>query len=405
MSLRQKLDNISHFFAPGGKYQKFYPVYEMVDTFLYSTNDTTTIAPHARAAIDLKRVMTYVVLSTFPALMVGLFNVGWQANTAISAIYQSTNVMPALSWQASIIDLLGIGFNSANPLANFIHGLAYFLPIYVVTLVSGGIVEVAFAIFRKHDVNEGFFVSSMLYALIMPPTAPLWQVSLGIIFGVLIGKEIFGGTGKNFLNPALTGRAFLYFAYPSSMSGDKIWVAADGYSSATILGQTVASGVDGVVGLTWFDAFIGLVPGSIGETSVIAIAIGGLFLLFTKIANYRLILGCLFGMILFAFLFNVVGSSTNPMFSMPWHWHLVSGGFMFGLVFMVTEPVSGAMTNQGRWIYAFLIGGLCVTIRVVNPAFPEGMMLAILFGNMFAPLIDYIVVKSHIKRRKKRHVR
>ena len=404
MSLRKRLDKIAPLFQHGGKYQRFYPIYEMIDTFLYSTNDTTTAAPHARSALDLKRVMTYVVLATFPAILVGLYNVGWQANIAIQSMGGPNNV--DLSWQASVIQFFGfIGFNPANPLSCFLHGTAYFLPIYIVTLVSGGIAEVIFAVIRKHDVNEGFFVTSMLYTLIMPPNAPLWQVSLGIIFGVIIGKEIFGGTGKNFLNPALTGRAFLYFAYPASMSGDKIWVAADGFTSATILGQSAISGIESVSDFSWFDAFIGLVPGSIGETSTLAILFSALFLLVTKIANFRLIFGCLIGMISFATLLNLIGSQSNPMFSMPWYWHLVSGGFMFGLVFMVTEPVSAAMTNKGRWAYAFLIGVMCILIRVVNPAFPEGMMLAILFGNMLAPLIDYLVVKSHIRKRLSRHAR
>ena len=405
MSMRDRLDRIAPLFEPGGRYQKMYPVYEMVDTFLYSINYKTNTAPHARAAIDLKRVMTYVVLATFPAILVGLFNVGWQANLAIKEMGGTESMLAQLPWQSDILYLLGIGFNPENPFANVLHGFVYFLPIYLVTLISGGIVEVLFAIVRKHDVNEGFFVSSMLYTLTMPPNVPLWQVSIGIIFGVIIGKEVFGGTGKNFLNPALTGRAFLYFAYPASISGDKVWVAIDGYTSATILGQAAINGYESVVNFTWFDAFIGLVPGCIGETSAVAIAIGGLFLVATKIANYRLILGCLLGMFALSSLYNFIGSDTNPMFTMPWYWHLVSGGFMFGLVFMVTEPVSAAMTNAGRWAYGFLIGAVCITIRVVNPAFPEGIMLAILFGNMFAPLIDYTVVKLHIKKRAALHVK
>jgi Na+-transporting NADH:ubiquinone oxidoreductase subunit B len=254
-------------------------------------------------------------------------------------------------------------------------------------------------------VNEGFLVSSMLYALIVPATTPLWQVALGIIFGVVIGKEVFGGTGKNFLNPALTGRAFLYFAYPAQLSGDSVWVPVDGFTGATALAVSASDGFQELAarGMSWWDSFYGFIPGSMGETSTLACLIGLAFLLFTKIANYRMVVGCMAGMIGFSLLLNWIGSDTNPMFAMPWYWHLVLGGYAFGLVFMVTEPVSGAHTNMGRYIYGALIGFMVVMIRVINPAFPEGMMLAILFGNVFAPLIDYFVVQANIKRRAKRN--
>jgi Na+-transporting NADH:ubiquinone oxidoreductase subunit B len=280
------------------------------------------------------------------------------------------------------------------------------LPIYITTLVAGGLFEVIFATVRKHEVNEGFLVSSMLYTLILPATTPLWQVALGIIFGVVIGKEVFGGTGKNFLNPALTGRAFLYFAYPAQLSGDAVWVPVDGFTGATALAVSAADGFQelAVRGMTWWDSFVGVVPGSLGETSTLAAALGLIFLLATKIANYRMVVGCLGGMIAFSLLLNAIGSETNPMFAMPWYWHLVLGGYAFGLVFMVTEPVSGAHTNMGRYIYGALIGVMVVMIRVINPAFPEGMMLAILFGNVFAPLIDHFVVQANIKRRARRNV-
>ena len=311
----------------------------------------------------------------------------------------------ASGWRAAIIDMLGIGFNPANPFANMMHGLLYFLPIYIVTLVAGGIFEVIFATVRNHEVNEGFLVSSMLYALIVPATTPLWQVALGIIFGVVIGKEVFGGTGKNFLNPALTGRAFLYFAYPAQLSGDSVWVPVDGFTGATALAVSASDGFQELAarGMTWWDSFYGFIPGSMGETSTLACILGLIFLLATKIANYRMVVGCLAGMIGFSLLLNWIGSDTNPMFAMPWYWHLVLGGYAFGLVFMVTEPVSGAHTNMGRYIYGALIGFMVVMIRVINPAFPEGMMLAILFGNVFAPLIDYFVVQANIKRRAKRN--
>lgn len=399
MGLRNFFDKIEPQFTKGGKWERYFPIYEMVESFLYTPKTVTTVAPHARSYIDMKRIMTYVVLATIPCILMALYNTGYQTNLAIAEFGPS-------GWRAAIIGGLGIGFNPLNPLANMLHGLMYFLPIYIVTLVAGGIFEVVFATIRKHEVNEGFLVSSMLYALILPATTPLWQVALGIIFGVVIGKEVFGGTGKNFLNPALTGRAFLYFAYPAQLSGDSVWVPVDGFTGATALAVSASDGFQELAarGMTWWDSFLGFVPGSLGETSTLAALLGLVFLLATKIANYRMVVGCLGGMIAFSLLLNAIGSDTNPMFAVPWYWHLVLGGYAFGLVFMVTEPVSGAHTNMGRYIYGALIGVMVVMIRVINPAFPEGMMLAILFGNVFAPLIDHFVVQANIKRRAKRHV-
>ncbi|WP_269580783.1 NADH:ubiquinone reductase (Na(+)-transporting) subunit B [Roseibium sp. Sym1] len=398
MGLRNFFDRTEPYFVKGGKYEKLFPVYEMVESFIYTPKAVTTAAPHARSYVDMKRIMTYVVIATIPCILVGLYNVGFQVNSAIA-------VHGASGWRAWIIEAFGIGFDPANPFANFMHGLLYFLPIYITTLVVGGIWEVIFATVRGHEVNEGFLVTSMLYALILPPSAPLWQVALGISFGVVIGKEVFGGTGKNFLNPALTGRAFLYFAYPAQMSGDTIWTPVDGFSGATALSIGASDGYQQLAahGVTWMDAFVGILQGSIGETSALACLIGLAFLLVTKIANWRLVVGCLAGMIAFSTLLNLIGSDTNPMFAMPWYWHLVIGGYAFGLAFMVTEPVSASHTNLGRYIYGALIGFMVVMIRVINPAFPEGMMLAILFGNVFAPLIDYFVVQANIKRRAKRN--
>jgi Na+-transporting NADH:ubiquinone oxidoreductase subunit B len=249
-------------------------------------------------------------------------------------------------------------------------------------------------------VNEGFFVTSILFALTCPPDIPLWQVAMGISFGVVIGKEVFGGTGKNFLNPALTGRAFLYFAYPAQLSGDAVWVAVDGYSGATALSVVAASGMDTLKETwTWTQAFLGSVPGSIGETSTLAILVGGSVLVATRIASIRIMLGVMIGMVALSTLLNQFDSSSNPAFAMPWYWHLVTGGFAFGMVFMATDPVSSAMTNTGKWAFGILIGLMTVLIRVINPAFPEGIMLAILFANLFAPLMDHFVVQANIKRR------
>ena len=395
MMLRRYLDAVAPHFEKGGKYQKFYPLYEAVDTIFYSPPSVTHASAHVRDGIDLKRIMIAVWLCAFPAMLFGMWNVGYQANLKI--IHGAT--IPT-DWHS----LFFLGHDPSAFWDNFIYGAAYFIPIYLVTFIVGGLWEVLFAVVRRHEINEGFFVTSILFALTMPPTVPLWQVALGISFGIVIGKEIFGGTGKNFLNPALVGRAFLYFAYPAQMSGAAIWTAVDGFSGATPLSLAQDGGVQNVVhhGVSWTSAFLGTIQGSVGETSTVAIFIGGTVLLLMGIASWRIVTGTLLGMMGMSFLFNWIGSVTNPMFAMPWYWHLVLGGFAFGLIFMTTDPVSAAMTHTGRWIYGALIGVMTVLIRVVNPAYPEGIMLAILFANIFAPLIDYVVIRANIKRREAR---
>ena len=398
MSIRQTLDNLEPHFHKGGKYEKWYPLYEAVDTIFYSPPSVTKTTAHVRDGIDLKRMMITVWMCTFPAMFFGMWAAGWQANTAIAGDYASMG-----GWREAILMTLASGHNPDSLWANFVLGATYFLPIYLVTFAVGGFWEVVFAVKRGHEVNEGFFVTSVLYALILPATIPLWQVALGITFGVVIGKEIFGGTGKNFLNPALTGRAFLYFAYPAQISGDAVWVAADGYTGATPLSIAFQADMAELSSqYSWWDAFIGFLPGSVGEVSTLAIFIGAAVLLWTRIASWRIMLGCMIGLIATSMLFNLIGSDTNSMFAMPWYWHLVVGGFAFGMVFMATDPVSASMTNPGRLIFGILIGVMTVLIRVVNPAFPEGIMLAILFANLFAPLIDYFFVQANIKRRNRR---
>jgi Na+-transporting NADH:ubiquinone oxidoreductase subunit B len=398
MGLRKLLDSVEPLFTRGGKLEKYYSLFEMVDTLLYSPPDKTPHAPHARDALDLKRVMGYVWLATFPVIFMACFNTGLQANQAMASMGLDT-VEGFRGW---LLDF--VGYDPNDFVDNFLHGLTYFLPIYVTTFVVGGIAEVVFALVRGHEVNEGFFVTSILFALTLPPAIPLWMVALGILFGIVIGKEVFGGTGKNFLNPALTGRAFLFFAYPAFMSGDAVWTAVDGYSGATALGAAAGGGIEAILhnNITWFDAFLGTIPGSIGETSTLACLFGGLMLVVTRIANWRIIAGVMIGMVATAYLFNAIGSETNPMFAMPWYWHLVLGGFAFGMVYMATDPVTSAMTNEGRWYFGVLIGVMVILIRVVNPAFPEGMMLAILFANIFAPLIDHFVMQKNIRRRLRR---
>lgn len=397
---RKFLDKVEPHFTEGGKLQNYYGLYEMVDTFLYTPSDVTQGATHVRDGNDLKRTMTYVVLATFLCVMMAWYNTGYQANLALESMGKASTD----GWRDLIMNSLG--YNSSNPMSCMVHGMLYFFPIYMVTLAVGGIWEVVFATVRKHEINEGFLVTSMLFTLIMPPDIPLWQVALGISFGVVIGKEVFGGTGKNFLNPALTGRAFLFFAYPASLSGDAVWVAVDGFTAATPLSLAVTGGVEAInaANITWMQSFFGFIPGSIGETSTLACMVGIAFLLYTRIASYRIIVGVFSGMVLTSLLLNVIGSETNPMFALPWYWHLTLGGFAFGMAYMATDPVSASMTNTGRWFYGGLIGVMVVLIRVVNPAFSEGMMLAILFSNMFAPIIDYFVIQANISRRIKRHV-
>ena len=400
-SLRNLLDKLEPEFRKGGSLDRYQAIYEMLDTLLYSPSDVSRRAPHVRDAINLKRVMGLVVFGVLPCALVGMWNTGYQANLAITQLG-----LPApTDWRGALMAALGTGHDPGNVGAATFYGLLYFLPIYAVTLLAGGFWEILFAGIRNHEVNEGFFVTSILYALTLPATTPLWQVALGISFGVVIAKEVFGGTGKNFMNPALAGRAFLYFAYPVEMSGESVWVPpVDAITGATPLAIGAESGVRGIVdsGVTWMDAFLGPIQGSLGETSALACLLGGVFIVYTGVASWRIIAGVLIGTIGAALLFNAVGSDTNPMFAMTWQWHFVLGGFAFGAVFMATDPVTACVTNSGRWVFGILVGVLTVIIRVVNLAFPEGIMLAILFANIFAPTIDYFVMRANINRRVKR---
>jgi Na+-transporting NADH:ubiquinone oxidoreductase subunit B len=398
MAIRQFLDGIEHHFEKGGRHERWYALYEAVDTIFYSPSSVTKSTSHVRDGIDLKRIMITVWLCTFPAMFFGMWNIGFQANS-----YLATNPEALIGdggLRTAFINALAVTGAGAGLLDNFIYGMAYFIPIYAVTFVVGGFWEVMFATVRRHEINEGFFVTSILFALILPPSIPLWQVALGITFGIVIGKEVFGGTGKNFLNPALTGRAFLYFAYPAQISGDTVWTAVDGFSGATSLSWAASGGMEALeTQIGWMNAFMGTIQGSMGETSTLAVLAGGAILLIMKIASYRIVGGVLLGMIATSLLMNVVGSETNPMFAVPAHWHLVIGGFAFGMMFMATDPVSSAMTHTGRWCFGILVGVMTILIRVVNPAFPEGIMLAILFANLFAPLMDHYVVQANVKRR------
>jgi Na+-transporting NADH:ubiquinone oxidoreductase subunit B len=399
--LRRLLDRAQPLFTKGGPYERFNALFEVVDTFFYTPADVTGIAPHVRDGINVKRVMACVVIAALPCVLMALWNTGYQANTVMAML----GLESAPGWRGAVTDGLGIGYEPQSVWASAWHGLLYFLPIYMVTLLVGGLWEAIFAAVRNHEINEDFLVTSMLFTLTLPPSIPLWQVALGISFGVVIAKEVFGGTGKNFLNPALAGRAFIFFAFPAQMSGDSVWTVVDGYSGATPLALAAVGGLEAVMnaGVTWSQSFFGQLQGSLGETSTLACLLGAAFLLYLQVASWRIMAGVLAGMVTTSLLFNLIGSQTNPMFALPWHWHLVLGGFAFGMVFMATDPVTAAMTDAGRWIYGLLIGFLTIAIRVANPAYPEGIMLAILFANIFAPLIDYFVGRANIKRRMRRN--
>lgn len=402
--LRRLLDRLKPMFDENGRFHRLHPLYEATDTFFYTPDEVTKTASHIRDAMDLKRMMTMVVIALGPCALMAMWNTGYQAHL----VMQENLVETAPGWRGAVMGFLGLGYSPDSVLSCFVHGALYFLPVYIVTLAAGGFWEVLFAIVRKHEVNEGFFVTSLLFPLILPPTIPWWQVALGISFGVVLGKEVFGGTGRNFLNPALTARAFLYFSHAPQICGDNsVWVAADwskvdGTSGATALGALADPnlGMEYVhKHLGWLDAFLGNIPGSMGETSTLACLIGAVVLIALGIGSWKIMAGVLVGGMGLSTLFWLVGSSTNPMFGVPPWWHLVLGGYAFGLVFMATDPVSSAMTDVGKWIYGILIGVMTMLIRVVNPAYPEGIMLAILFGNVFAPVIDYYVVQANIKRR------
>ena len=396
MGLKAYLEKIEPNFEPGGKYEKWYALYEAAATIFYTPGTVNKANTHVRDSIDLKRIMIMVWFATFPAMFFGMYNIGLQAQDAIAG---GAAMLPD-TWQAGLFTALGGDLVNAGTLGLFFYGACFWLPIYAVTFIVGGFWEVLFASVRKHEVNEGFFVTSVLFALTLPATIPLWQVALGITFGVVIAKEVFGGTGRNFLNPALSGRAFLYFAYPAQISGDQVWVAADGFSGATTLSQAAAGNItDWSMNADWWNAFYGTIAGSAGEVSTLAIMIGGLFIMYMRIASWRIVAGVVIGVTVFASLLNMIGSDTNYMFAMPAHWHFVIGGLAFGMFFMATDPVSASFTNQGKWAYGIFIGFMTVLVRVLNPAFPEGVMLAILFANLWAPLFDYFVAQSNIKRR------
>ena len=373
--IRKNLDKIKKPFEKGGKLEKLYPAFDAFETFLFVPNHTTKSGSHIRDAVDLKRTMVTVIIALIPALIYGIYNTGYQY------FIQS-----------------GLDFTFLDA---FLHGSYKILPMIAVSYAVGLAIEFGFAVYRGHQVNEGYLVTGLLIPMIMPVDMPLWMLAISVIFAVLIGKEAFGGTGMNILNPALTARAFAFFAYPTYMSGDKVWVSEasniDGISGETILGA-LAGGQN--IDYSSVQMFWGSIPGSIAETSTLFVLIGAVMLLYTGVASWRIMLGSIIGASLVGFLFNLWGA--NELMSFEWYNHLIVGGFAFGIVFMATDPVSAAQTQRGKWIYGLLIGVLCILIRVFNPAYPEGVMLAILLMNVFAPTIDHYVIQSNINKRRKR---
>ena len=439
--LRKILDKAESHFQKGGKLERLFPVYEAIDTFLYTPGHITHAASHVRDGMDLKRMMSLVIVALIPCIYMAMWNTGRQANLALvnqaqlgtfagspsgeqgeltaeqQTLLDSGKPIPAeeaeelahqAGWRGWILEAT-TGINPDSWFANIWHGALFFIPVYLVTMIVGGTCEAIFSLVRGHEINEGFLVTGMLFPLTLPPTIPLWQVGLGIAFGVVVGKEVFGGTGKNFLNPALTARAFLYFAYATEMSGEKVWNAAanvpallaDGYTSATTLntlnvqGSTLADKT-----VTWWQAFLGTADGSMGETSTLACLIGAAILIAVGVGSWRIMLACVIGLVGTSLVLAAMADeTTTAMWELPFWDHLVLGGFAFGAVFMATDPVSASMTRTGMWWYGILIGFMTMIIRAVNGAFAEGIMLAILFGNVFAPLIDYFVIQANIKRR------
>lgn len=378
--IRQKLDKFKEPFGKGKKFEKYAPAINALDTFLYTPNHTTQKGAHVRDAVDLKRVMITVVISLLPVLFFGMWNAGFQY---LSQIQETVGFWEALG-----------------------HGASKFIPMIVVSYGVGLGIEFAFAVFRGHEVNEGYLVTGLLIPMIMPIDLPLWMLAVSVVFAVIIGKEAFGGTGMNILNPALTARAFAFFAYPTYMSGNSVWVSEasnlDAVSGETILGSLAAGqGVE----YSPMDMFLGFIPGSVSETSTLLILAGALFLILTKVGSWRIMLSAFIGAAVMALIFNflpAMGIEGNTLTNFPWYLHLIVGGLAFGIVFMATDPVSAAQTTKGKWIYGFLIGLFSIMVRIFNPAYPEGVMMAILLMNVFAPTIDHYVIQANVKRRKKR---
>lgn len=401
MSSNNKSDLQDDYYAPGQAMKGY------LRSLIIANGRSTKGKVHVRDAIDVKRTMTMVGLCLLPAILFGLYNLGLQAQIAVVSGLSTPDV-----WQLGLFNLISGGLTEQTGLIGlFLYGLSFYFPIYLTALLVSLFWEMVFAKVRGQELHEGFFVTALLFTLILPVSTPLWIVAMGITFGVVIAKEVFGGMGYNFLNPALAGLSFIFFAYPTEVASVGQLVAVDGFSGATALAQT-AAGKLSFVDYSWFDAFsdpnwwnsfLGFTPGAIGETSTLALLIGGGLLLLSRLADWRIVAGVMLGMVLTAIMFNLIGSTKNDLFAMPWTWHLVTGGFALGMMFMATDPVTTSYTRKGKVAYGLLIGFMTVLIRVINPKMPESIMLAILFANLWAPIFDYLVAQANIKRRLKRH--
>jgi len=404
-AIRAYLDRQGYLFEPGRRLARLRAIHIAQDAFLFTPGTVTHGTVHVRDAISLRRMMAVVMLALAPCALWAMYNTGLQANLALDP----AKIDALAGWRHAVLRGLGVGYAPESIVANLIHGALYFLPLYAVTFVVGRFWEILFAAFRGHELDEGFYVTALVFPLILPPTTPLWQAALAISWGIVIAKQVFGGTGMNFLNAALVARAFLFYAYPAQIIGERLWVpvseahVVDGFSGATALGEIrkLSAPFTGD-GLSWWNAFVGLEPGSMGETSALMCLIGAAILIWTRIYSWRTMAAAALGTVVAAELFNFIGSETNPAFAVPFWWHMVMGGWAFGIVFLATDPVTSAFTTRGMWLYGFMVGALAVVIRVVNPAYPESIMLVILFMNVFAPLIDYYVVRANVRRRRAR---
>lgn len=399
MSLKKFLHGQKKHFEKGEKLETLEPLYEMVVSFFFPFYEDTHGKTHVRDPLELKRMMMMVVFALIPATLMAFYNTGMQANRGVELLL-SAGATVSYTWHQFIMLKLGVAFDSASVLSNVLHGAMYFFPLYVTVIAVGGTIELIFALVRKHSINESFLVTSLLFPLVLPPTVPLWQAAAAIAFGIFFGKELFGGTGRNIVNPALLSRAFLFLAYPASATGEAIWYGIDGGSGATPLGALKAGGE---LTSTWLEAFVGVIPGSMGETSALACVIGALILIYSRIASMRIMVSGVVGLAFVVTLGNMFGGgSANNLMTLGIHWHLVLGGFAFGIVFMATDPVTAAFTKQGKCIYGFLVGAITGMVRLVGPGYPEGVMFAILFANVVTPSIDYYFIKQNIKRREVR---
>lgn len=362
----------------------------------------TSCAPHVRDGMTVNRAMNWVILALFPCILMAFFNTGYQANLNMAQLSVST--VPG--WRGAFLEGLSIGYDPSSLWANFWHGAVHYLPVLIVTVIAGGFWEWLFATLRGRERGPGLCVIALLFSLSLPPSVPLWQAALGISFGIVVAKEVFGGFGKNFLNPALTGLAFLYVTYPAQMVGETAWTVVEGFTGATSMRAAASGGGDTIAlaGTNLMQSFLGAVPGAFGATSTLAVLLGAAVLISVRVASARIIVGAVAGMIVTALLFNQLVGEAVMFANLSWHWHLTLGSFAFGVVFLATDPVTAAATNTGRWIYGILIGSLVVVIRVANVAHPDGVMFAILFGNIVAPLIDYLVMRANIRRRIRRGV-